>query len=148
MKARALIATAIWVTVTAISVTTVSTAAADVVLREKYPTRGVSTELFIQDDAGAPVSSASVSVTYRPGSSVEAVESIGVTGPSGRIVWNPSTAGIAELLAEWDGGSSNANVSVKFASPPVGGILIMIFAGLLLIAGSAVQITRMLKSQT
>jgi hypothetical protein len=123
-----------------------STAGAEIVLRQKYPTQGASTELFVQDDDGAPVSGAAVTVTYRPGSSVEASDTIGTTGTGGRIAWTPSTAGIASLQASWEGGSSTTNVSVRFASVPRGGVLIMILAGLLLVGGSIVRITRVIKT--
>lgn len=123
-----------------------TTAAADVVLREQYPTQGESTELFIQADDGSPVSGATVTVTYRPGSSVEATDSVGTTGPSGRLVWTPETAGIVSVRAEWAGGSTSANVSVRFGSTPASGIIIMIAAGLLLVGGSVVRISRVLRT--
>jgi hypothetical protein len=121
-------------------------ASADVVLREKYPTEGESTELFIQADDGSPVSGAAVTATYRPGSSVEAVEEVGTTGPSGRLAWTPQTAGIVSVNAVWEDGSTSSNISVRFASAPAGGILIMIVAGLLLVGGSIVRITRVLRT--
>jgi len=122
-------------------------ASADVVLREKYPTEGENTELFIQADDGTPVSGAAVTVTYRPGSSVEATETVGTTGPSGRLAWMPQTAGIASVNAVWDGGDTSANVSVKFGGAPAGGLLIMVLAGLLLVGGSVLRITRLLRTE-
>ena len=124
-----------------------SAASADVVLREKYPTEGENTELFIQADDGTPVSGAAVSVTYRPGSSVEATEAVGTTGPSGRLAWTPQTAGIVSVNAAWDGGSTSANVSVKFGGTPAGGLLIMVLAGLLLVGGSIFRIMRVLRTE-
>ena len=93
-----------------------------------------------------PVSGAKVAVTYRPGSSVELTEEVGTTGPGGRLVWTPTTAGIALISATWDGGETSTNISVKFASVPAGGLIIMILAGLLLVGGSAVRIIRVMKS--
>ena len=122
-------------------------ASADVVLREKYPTEGENTELFIQADDGTPVSGAAVTVVYRPGSSVEATEAVGTTGPSGRLAWTPQTAGIAAVNAVWDGGDTSANVSVKFGGAPAGGLIIMVFAGLLLVGGSIVRIMRVLRTE-
>ena len=125
----------------------VGAASADVVLREKYPTEGENTELFIQADDGTPVSGAAVSVIYRPGSSVEATEAVGTTGPSGRLAWTPQTAGIVSVNATWDGGSTSANVSVKFGGAPAGGLIIMVLAGLLLVGGSIVRIMRVLRTE-
>jgi hypothetical protein len=122
-------------------------ASADVVLREKYPTEGENTELFIQADDGTPVSGAAVTVVYRPGSSVEATEAVGTTGPSGRLAWTPQTAGIASVNAVWDGGDTSANVSVKFGGAPAGGLIIMVLAGLLLVGGSVVRIMRVLRTE-
>lgn len=127
--------------------TGVEAAQADIVLREKFPTRGKHTEIFVQDADGMPVAGAAVKVTYRPGSSVEAFDELGTTGPSGRLAWLPTTAGIATLAATWDGGSTSSNVSVKFESAPAGGIIIMILAGVLLVGGSIVRIARILKSE-
>ena len=123
------------------------TVSADVVLREKYPTEGENTELFIQADDGSPVSGAAVTVTYRPGSSVEATEEVGTTGPSGRLAWTPQTAGIASVNAVWDGGDTSTNISVKFGGAPAGGLIIMVLAGLLLVGGSIVRITRVLRTE-
>ncbi len=121
-------------------------AAGEIVLRQKYPTQGNETQVFVQDDGGAPVSGAKVTVTYRPGSSVEETLEIGVTGAGGRLEWTPSAAGIATLNAHWEGGSTSTNVSVKFAGIPAGGLIIMILAGLLLLGGSVVRIARVLRS--
>jgi len=131
----------------------VQTASGDgsIVLRTQYPEQGEKTELYIQDEAGNPVSGADVSATYRPGSSVEETAPIGVTGKSGRILWFPADAGIVTLRAEWtsaegDTVTTSANISVKFGSTPAGGIVIMLLAGLLLVGGSIVRILRVLRS--
>jgi len=121
-------------------------AAADIVLRQKYPTEGAVTQVFVQNEDGSPVPGADVTVTYRPGSSVSHTEEVGVTGEGGRIEWTPATAGIAALHAKWEGGESSTNVSVKFAHVPAGGIIIMLLAGVLLVGGSVVRIMRVLKS--
>jgi len=123
-----------------------SAASADVVLREQYPTQGESTDLFIQGDDGAPVAGATVSVTYRPGSSVEVTDTVGTTGPSGRLAWTPQTAGVVTVNAAWDGGSTSTNVSVRFGRAPVAGIIIMILAGLLLVGGSIVRVLRVARA--
>lgn len=122
-----------------------------IILRAQFPIEGERTELYIQDDTGGPVPGASVRATYRPGSSVEEISEIGITGKSGRVNWTPAIAGIVTLAATWstaagDTVTASANVSVKFRSTPAGGILIMLLAGLLLVGGSAVRILRVLRS--
>jgi hypothetical protein len=135
-----------FVALTVVAGALASPAGAEIVLRQKYPKQGDTAELFVQDDDGAPVAGATVTVTYRPGSSVEASDTVGTTGAGGRIAWTPTTAGIASLTASWEGNSSTTNVSVRFASVPPGGVIIMILAGLLLVGGSIVRITRVIKS--
>ena len=122
-------------------------AAGEIVLRQKYPTQGNETQVFVQDDGGIPVSGAKVTVTYRPGSSVEETLEIGMTTAGGRLEWTPDKAGIATLNASWEGGTTSTNVSVKFPRTPLGGMIIMILAGLLLLGGSAVRITIVLRSE-
>jgi hypothetical protein len=125
----------------------VGPASADIVLRTQHPTEGESTDIFVQGDDGAPVSDAMVTVTYRPGSSVELTDTLGTTGASGRLNWTPVTAGIAAINATWgEESNTSVNVSVKFAGTPIGGVLIMIFAGLLLVGGSVVRIIRVMRS--
>jgi hypothetical protein len=79
------------------------------------------------------------------------VETIGRSGPDGRIDWVPAEAGIATLEAAWTGpdGSeriARADVSVRFRSPPVAGILIMIVAGLVLVVGSVIRMYNVIRS--
>jgi len=121
-------------------------ARADVVLETRYPVAGTPCEVLVQDDANLPRPGATVSVTYRPGSSVERPSRVGTTDDSGRVVWTPELAGIATVTASWAGGSTRANVSVQFSHPPLSGLLIMVFAGIVLVGGSAVRIRRVLRS--
>lgn len=123
-----------------------TTADAEIVLRQRYPVEGTETQVFVNNDDGLPISGATVAITYRPGSSVEVTEEIGTTGPGGRLTWTPAKAGIASIHATWDGGETSTNVSVKFATIPGGGMIIMVLAGLLLVGGSVVRIMRVLKS--
>lgn len=126
-------------------------AAADIVLRERFPFEGHETQLIIQNADGVPVPGATVTVTYRPGSSVEKSDEVGTAGEGGALSWTPATAGIATLSASWtadDGTESSisTNVSVRFASVPFAGVIIMIFAGVLLVGGSFWRIRRILTS--
>jgi len=135
----------LFVAVTSIAATAVL-ADATIVLREQHPVEGEAVEVFLQDTAGTGIPGADVIVTYRPGSSVEKTEPVGVTNDSGRIMWTPSTAGIVAVKANWEEQSASINVSVRFRSAPWLGVVIMILAGLLLVGGSAVRIGRVLRS--
>ncbi|MCZ6766845.1 MAG: hypothetical protein O7D32_07925 [bacterium] len=126
-------------------------AMADVILDKRYPVQDEQTRIHVTDSSGAPVTGADVMVTYRPGSSVSREDSVGQSGMDGALAWTPQQAGIATITATWQEENetditSSATVSVKFASPPFGGILIMTVAGLLLIVGSVVRITKLIRS--
>lgn len=138
---------AVWVCAVA-ALGVVPCAAGEITLQTSFPTQGEATSLIVQDDDGAPVSGATVTATYRPGSSVEHVSEVGTTDEGGRIDWVPEDAGIATVAAQWgeDEKSASTNVSVRFASTPAGGLIIMIFAGLLLVGGSVVRLSRVVKS--
>lgn len=126
-------------------------AMADVILEKRYPVQDEQTRIHVTDSSGAPITGANVMVTYRPGSSVSREDVVGKSGADGALAWTPQQAGIATITATWHEGSeaditSSATVSVKFASPPAGGILIMIVAGLLLIVGSVVRVTKLIRA--
>lgn len=117
-----------------------------IILREEHPIEGGEAEISIQDDTGTGIADAEVRVTYRPGSSVEKTETVGVTNESGRIMWTPSMAGIATIDASWGEEAASLNVSIRFSSVPVLGVIIMILAGLLLVGGSVIRIGRVLRA--
>lgn len=127
----------------------VTAASADVLIESHYPVKGVPVDVRVTDDNGNPVSGATIEVTYRPGSSVERTEPIG-SSSGGLVQWTPSEAGIATVTASWtvageNTATSSTNVSVKFSSPPLDGILIMVVAGLLLVVGSVIRVANLLR---
>jgi len=122
-----------------------------VVIESEFPTQDQPVRVHIAHDDGSPVSGASVSVTYRPGSSVERLEPIGVSAEDGGIDWVPSEAGIANVTATWtDAGQSEiaaaSSVSIRYGSPPLGGIVIMVVAGILLVLGSIVRVFNLIRT--
>ena len=121
-----------------------------IVLRTQYLVQHQATHILIQSDDGRPVAGARVSATYRPGSSVSRHSEIGTTDPTGRIEWTPIEAGIVELTAAKPDSlrpiQASTHISIKFASPPISGIIIMLLAGILLIGGSILRFTRYLRS--
>jgi hypothetical protein len=123
---------------------------ADVVLESRYPVKGEAVGIRITDTNGAPVTGATLEVTYRPGSAVQRTEEIG-SSSSGALQWTPSEAGIATITATWMDANqtevtSATNVSIKFSAPPVNGIIIMVVAGLLLVVGSIIRVTNLIRS--
>ncbi len=120
-----------------------------VVLRTAFPVQKEKTEIHVLDASGNPVGGATIEATYRPGSRVSVVSPVGITDSSGGADWIPQHAGVVRIDARWrdDDGSeilATMNASVRFASTPIGGIIIMIFAGVLLIGGSIVHFARLI----
>lgn len=121
-----------------------------VVVGSEFPVKGEPVHVHVTDEAGNPVGGASIVATYRPGSSVQQADSLGVSAADGAIHWTPVEAGIATITATWagPGGSeqtSTTSVSVRFNSPPVGGLIIMVVAGLLLVVGSVIRVYNLLR---
>ncbi len=122
-----------------------------IVVGDEFPVKDESVRIHVTDDAGNPVQGASVEVTYRPGSSVEKIDSIGTSAADGALRWTPVEAGIAMITATWSvpgeaPQTSSTSVSVRFRSPPIGGIVIMVAAGILLVIGSAVRVFNLLRT--
>ncbi len=118
-----------------------------IVLQTRYPTQFKNTRILVHTPEGNPVFGALVKVTYRPGSRVEVISDIGETDEAGGVNWAPDDVGIVTISAHWlgdDGGERTAatNISVKYASTPMSGILIMLLAGILLIGGSIYRFSR------
>lgn len=129
----------------------VACAQGEIILEEDFPVAHAGVRLHVVDDDGSPIAGANVAITYRPGSRVERSEAIGTTAEDGGLEWVPAEAGIARVTATWlfDDGSEASfatAVSVRFGSPPVVGIVIMIGAGLLLVVGSAIRMFNLLRS--
>ncbi|NIM20661.1 MAG: hypothetical protein GTO51_10610 [Candidatus Latescibacteria bacterium] len=131
--------------------TNIHTAASQVTisLQSDYPVHQEKTRILVVSEDGTPVIGAVVRATYRPGSRVSTESEIGMTDDAGSVDWIPQSAGIVTLSATRTAGDSGEfsvtkTVSVKFASTPAGGILIMILAGILLIGGSVYRFTRYL----
>jgi len=123
-----------------------------IIVKKKFPTQDEEVRLVVMDSSGRPVAGARVEVTYRPGSSVRSVEAIGRSGQDGGIAWVPTEAGIATLTAVWTDSDRSevvaiADVSVRFRSPPIAGILVMIIAGLVLVVGSVIRMVNVVRTR-
>ena len=87
-------------------------------------------------------------VIYSPNSETQTEEEIGRFSSDGVITWNPTRFGIATLSARDDQGAAVAveNVAVLFATTPTAGVLVMLFAGVLLFGGAAFSLRSVLRS--
>jgi len=122
-----------------------------VVVEKEFPGQGETVRIHVNGESGAPVAGATVEVTYRPGSSVERIEPVGISVEYGGLEWTPAEAGIATINATWqtaDGteATGSATVSIRYTSPPITGILIMVIAGLLLVVGSIVRMFNVIRT--
>ena len=117
---------------------------------DHYPVVNDTTLIHVLDAGGNPVAGAAVTVVYRPESQVEQTDDVGITNAAGIVRWSPKDVGVVTINASWEdeagaADGATANISVKFAAVPANGIFIMIFAGLLLLGGSAVRFWRLLR---
>jgi hypothetical protein len=131
---------------------TYGSSTATIVPEKAFPIQNEPIRLMLSDDDGNAVKGATVIVTYRPGSSVEKTDSLGISDSEGTVKWTPSDAGIATVTATWQGleqseRSESKTVSVRFQRAPWSGIFIMIIAGLVLAVGSVIRIFRLLCSE-
>jgi len=114
---------------------------AGITLSRDYPTEGEAVEIIVTRADDTPAVGAPVTVTYRPGSTVSAEDSLGVTGADGRLAWMPENAGLVTLAAEipaapgGEAESVTTNLSVKFHGIPTRGILVLLAAGFIFYGG-------------
>ena len=87
-------------------------------------------------------------VIYSPNSETQTEEEIGRFSSVGSMTWNPTRSGIATLSARDDQGGvvATENVAILFAKTPGSGVLVMLFAGVLLFGGAAFSLRSVLRS--
>jgi hypothetical protein len=87
-------------------------------------------------------------VIYSPNSETQTEEEIGRFSSGGAMTWNPTRFGIATLSARDDQGGvvATENVAILFAKTPKAGVLVMLFAGVLLFGGAAFSLRSVLRS--
>lgn len=80
-------------------------------------------------------------VTYRPSSAVSLTDSVKSETTDGySFAWIPARAGVVSLVA----GVSTENVSVRYDGVSMPGILVMIFAALILFGGAGFSLKALL----
>ncbi|WP_412067251.1 hypothetical protein [Rubrivirga sp. IMCC43871] len=96
------------------------------------PTRGE----LVTVTFSAPVDS--VTVTYRPGA-VTAITEV-MTPGSATFSFTPEKAGVVSVTA----GAASQSLSVRYVGVPLGGLIVMILAGLILFGGAAISMRALL----
>jgi hypothetical protein len=126
-----------------------ASAAADPVLKlaTAFPVEG-SEQVVRLEDFGAPTA-LRLKVVYRPNSETQREVIVGTFGADGTLVWRPEIPGITLLVAETADGRSvcQKRVATCFASTPVLGVLVMVFAGILLFGGAATSLVLALRGK-
>ncbi len=120
--------------------------AADLDLGEDFPVVGKPQSVFLAGVEDA--STLTLWVIYSPTSETQTEEEVGRFTTDGRIDWSPSRFGIATLTAR-DADDTvvvGENVAILFAATPIAGVLVMVFAGVLLFAGAVVSMWSVLSS--
>jgi hypothetical protein len=110
-----------------LSLLAIESSAAAIELPQKYPVERQTTTISLTE----PVDE--IAVTYQPAAPIERTV---VLKTNGQLVvpWTPEQAGVVSIQA----GSETKKVSVRYAGTPVLGLLIFLFAGLVLFGGAAI----------
>ena len=87
-------------------------------------------------DSTTPLDGWTVSAVYYPGSTVERVDSVGVTDSTGKTSWTPKFAGIVALKASREEMSASKNVGVQYPGVPAGAVIVFLLAGAILLGGA------------
>lgn len=96
------------------------------------PVRGETVRITFSE----PVDS--VTVTYRPGAVSAVTETF--TPGAATFEFTPDRAGVVSVA----GGGTAKSLSVRFRSAPLGGLLVMVVAGLILFGGAALSLRALL----
>jgi hypothetical protein len=120
--------------------------AADLTTGGDFPVVGKSDNVSLTGVGDA--SDLTLWVVYSPTSETQTEEEIGRFPADGRIAWEPSRFGIATLSARGDDGGVvvGENVAILFAATPVAGVMVMLFAGVLLFGGAVISMWSVLRS--
>jgi len=123
-----------------------SVPAADLSLDSDFPVAGTGQNVSLTGAEDAD--HLRLWVVYSPNSETQTEEEIGRFSSQGTISWNPSRSGIATLSARDAAGEMVAvkNVAVLFAKTPAAGVLVMLFAGILLFGGAGLSLRSVLRS--
>ena len=117
---------------------------AELVPLEAAPIEGQSVTLIFR--AGdAPAADLGVKAIYRENAtaSIRRELDLGKTDSAGQLQWTPDAAGVVVLT--WGETEEKETLSVAYASTPAGAVIVAVFAGLLLLGGSALFFVLMMR---
>lgn len=88
-----------------------------------------------------------LTMTYRPNSATEKTTPPTSFGADGLLRLTPQSSGIVALTAKGPGEKDKIsfNIAVRFPSPPISGIIILLFAGTILFGGAGYSLLRAIK---
>ena len=95
---------------------------------------------------GVPLRGAIVQVTYRAGSVVERTVKLPALDADGCTNWTPEQPGITTLEVTRGGVTASYQVAIRFATFPIGGLAVFLFAGTLLFGGVILGFRRLMRS--
>jgi len=124
----------------------VPAAAADLVVDDDFPVVGRDQKVTLSGTEQPE--NLTLWVVYSPNSETQTESEIGGFSSTGVITWNPARFGIATLSVRTDDGEKIAseNAAILFAETPAAGLLVMIFAGILLFGGAGISLRSVLSS--
>ncbi|MBT9546460.1 MAG: hypothetical protein IV090_13810 [Candidatus Sericytochromatia bacterium] len=110
-------------------------------IKDNYPLKDQAIQIYVSH-ATVPLERFQVSVTYRPNSMVSRTEELGHPDANGYLNWTPKDAGVTILKATLPGSKDkdlnfSKQVSVRYGSFPLMGLLIFLLASLTLFGGLA-----------
>jgi hypothetical protein len=119
--------------------------AAELVVDNPSPVRGQQT--FVRLTGVDDAIGWQANVTYRPNSQTSQTKPLGAFGADAKLVWLPTDSCIAQIKATSPDGktSVSTNAAVRFPSPPISGIVILLVAGLILFGGAGYSLAKAMK---
>lgn len=123
-----------------------SAPAAELDLDQEFPVVGQIMTVTVSGSGGAE--DLDLWVVYSPNSETSTEEKIGGVPVLGEVPWTPARSGIATVSVRDASGQILAaeNVAILFESTPSSGVMVMIFAGILLFGGAGFSMRSVLAS--
>lgn len=120
--------------------------AVQLTVADAYPLKQHPTEIIVAEDDGTPLEGVAVYLTYRPNSMVERTDSLPPTDARGVTTWVPTDPGICTMKAFQDTLEiASQDVSVRFDSFPIQGIIVMVIAFVALFGGATFSLVMLFK---
>ena len=90
-----------------------------------------------------------ITFTYRPNSKTAETTQAVAFPADGKLRWKAVDSGIVQINARGPGEKDklSINVAVRFPSPPISGIVILLIAGFILFGGAGWSLAKALKRQ-